>query len=276
MILITGGNGFVGKQIVKNLLEEDKEILLIMREGSSNPFDYIKNIKVIKSSDIFIENEEWWTKAIQDVDTIIHSAWYASPKTYLNSIENLKCMNGTMVMAKAILKGKVEKFIGIGSCLEYERSTVPKTINTPLNPRSIYASTKVSTFFNLKNLFENKSSIKFAWCRLFFMYGENEPKEKLFSYVKSQLEDNKEVNLTDGTQIRDYMDVSDVGKVIKKISLNDLSGQFNICSGKGQSVKDHVTKIAESKKKSHLLKFGYLKNDPLDDFYIVGEPNYEI
>ena len=276
MILVTGGTGFVGQQIVKSLLRVDHDIIVLVRKGSLNPFDKEKKVKIITSEDIFAENEAWWSKVIQNVDTIVHSAWYAKPKTYLNSLENLKCLNGTIIMAKAILKSEVSKFIGIGSCLEYEKSLIPKTVNTPLNPMSIYASTKVSTFFNLKNLFKNKTSLKFAWCRLFFMYGENEPESKLSNYVMKQLDMNKEVYLTDGKQIRDYMDVADVGMVIKNLCLNNLSGEFNICSGIGLSVRDYVTKIAKNRNKVHLLKFGYRKGDPLDDFYIVGKPNYEI
>ena len=63
---------------------------------------------------------------------------------------------------------------------------MPLTENSKLNPLSIYAATKVSTFYCLKELFE-QTSISFSWCRLFYMFGEGEDERKLYSYLKKKI-----------------------------------------------------------------------------------------
>ena len=165
MILVTGGTGFVGQQIVKSLLRVDHDIIVLVRKGSLNPFDKEKKVKIITSEDIFAENEAWWSKVIQNVDTIVHSAWYAKPKTYLNSLENLKCLNGTIIMAKAILKSEVSKFIGIGSCLEYEKSLIPKTV-LPTNLFTV-GHTACKPIAPPENNISSLISIRFLSCSSF-------------------------------------------------------------------------------------------------------------
>ena len=58
-ILLTGANGFVGIQILKNLLLKDVELTVIIRSQSVKKFKKSKKIKkIIESSDMFSESIE--------------------------------------------------------------------------------------------------------------------------------------------------------------------------------------------------------------------------
>ena len=75
-ILLTGSTGFVGKQIIKALINKNVCIFPTCRPGREEIIKNIPNIKkVIKSKDIFQEDEAWWAKQCEDIDIIIHNAW---------------------------------------------------------------------------------------------------------------------------------------------------------------------------------------------------------
>ena len=112
--------------------------------------------------------------------------------------------------------------------------------------------------------------IEFAWCRLFYLYGENEDSRRLVPYVHSRLSAGKEVELTSGNQIRDFMDVYDAGNCIADIATNNIQGSVNICSGTPITVRQLVEKIADKYGRRDLLKFGVRKDNLVDPPCIVG------
>ena len=271
-ILITGASGFVGKQILKGLESVECEITIVGKL-TIKKFSEYKNVKkCIYTSDLFLQSEEWLLKSLEDIDTVIHLAWYAEPKKYLSSEENLKCLAGTLNLAKAVCRSGVSRFTGVGTCAEYDTKFGVLSIDTPLNPKNLYASCKASAYFTLNSLFANHN-IGFAWCRMFFLYGDGESKLRLHGYIRDQISKNKPINLTSGNQIRDYMNISDATKEIISITLSDFCGPFNICSGEGKTVREIAQAIACEMGREDLLKFGVNQKSKFDPDMIVGIKN---
>lgn len=270
MILVTGGLGFVGMQIVQSLLKLNQDIKLIVRNDSDVCSEISEYTKLVSSKDLFKESREWWVNELSGVDIVIHAAWFTKPGEYLNSSTNIDCLLGTLNLAKACSDSGVNKFIGIGTCFEYDLEHGHLSIETPLRPKSLYASSKASTYFLLNNLFE-ASKVNFTWCRLFYLYGENEDERRLVPYIHSRLKNGEIAELTSGNQIRDFMDVKDAGRMISEISLNESTGQVNICSGVGISVRELAEKIADIYGRRDLLKFGVRKDNPTDPKCVIGK-----
>ena len=94
-ILITGGTGFVGRQVVRSLSKKYVEMTLVVRNGKENAVKDIASVKkIITSHDIFAENRHWWANACKGIDTVIHAAWYVEPGQYLESEKNADCLIG--------------------------------------------------------------------------------------------------------------------------------------------------------------------------------------
>lgn len=272
-VLLTGATGFVGRKILKYLQKNKYKIKIVARDRDIARKLESEDIQVIVTKDLFNEDISWMKNILTGIDTIIHSAWYAEPGKYLDSIKNIQCLNGTLNLGQAAKESNVSKFIGIGTCFEYDfKQKMPLTENSKLNPLSIYAATKVSTFYCLKELFE-QTSISFSWCRLFYMFGEGEDERKLYSYLKKRLDQNLEVDLTSGQQVRDFMDVDEVGDKIVKLLKVEHTGPINICSGNPVSVKEFCQKIAIQENKQHLLKFGARKDNAFDPDEVYGIQN---
>jgi nucleoside-diphosphate-sugar epimerase len=85
-VLITGANGFVGRQIIRSLDVKDIDLIPIVREGKENTVSNFKNVKkIITSKDLFAEDESWWEEQCKDVDIVIHAAWYVETGKYQDS-----------------------------------------------------------------------------------------------------------------------------------------------------------------------------------------------
>ncbi|MFZ4671052.1 MAG: NAD-dependent epimerase/dehydratase family protein [Flavobacterium sp.] len=272
-ILVTGASGFVGKHVVKLLSEMDVDIILLIRSGRESLFTNISNItRIVFTDDLFCESESWFYEQCKEVDIIIHAAWYAEPGKYLQSNKNIDCLIGSISFAKASIRAGIKKFVGIGTCFEYNFQNGFLSINTPLEPASIYASSKASLYFSLFHLFQNHS-IHFAWCRLFYLFGEGEDERRLVPYLRKKMISGEVAELSSGNQIRDFSNVSDVAKKIVKVALGSQTGPINICTGIPITIRQLAENIAGEYGKVELLKFGARPDNLTDPPCVVGISN---
>lgn len=274
-VLITGANGFVGRQIVQSLDVEGIDLIPAVREGKENTVSKFKNVKkIITSKDLFAEDESWWEEQCKDVDIIIHTAWYVETGKYQDSSKNIDCLIGSLKLARGAAKAGVSRFLGLGTCAEYDQSQGILTIDTPLKPLTIYAAAKASLFTTLSQWLP-RENVSFAWIRLFYLYGEGENKKRLVPYVRSQILQGEFADLTSGKQVRDFMDVTEAGKKIAEISLAKQIGPINLCSGIPITVRQLVEKIADEYGRKDLLRFGIREDNLFDPPSVVGVSNVQ-
>lgn len=271
-VLLTGATGFVGRQVLKRLLQKDVAISVISRSSQENfPLQDSKITQYFRTNNLFTENDAWYNNVCEGIDIIIHVAWYAEPGKYLESSLNLDCLSGTLALAKAAANKGIKKFIGVGTCFEYDLTT-DKTLETtsPLNPTFLYSIAKTATFQSLEKFFCNEG-IDFLWTRIFYLYGEGEDERRLVAVLRRKLSLNKSVDLTSGNQIRDFMDVKLAGYMIADASIGLNTGAFNVCSGQGISIRELAEKIADEYGRRDLLNFGARPDNISDAPYVVGE-----
>lgn len=269
MILLTGASGFVGRQVLKEIIDRSIDCTIICRDIDKIHPDQKKNINnIIISKNIFTESKEWWLDKLNGIDVIIHLAWFVEPGEYLESEKNLECLIGSLNLAQAASECKISKFVGIGTCFEYEFNSSKIDIDRKLSPQNLYATCKASLFNILTQTFKNK--LNFLWCRLFYLYGEGENEKRFYPYLKEKMKNNEKADLSDGSQIRDFLNVKDASRIIVKASLGNNSGPFNVCSGKEITLKDFAYQIADEYGDRKLLNFGARPNNALDPAYVVG------
>jgi dTDP-6-deoxy-L-talose 4-dehydrogenase (NAD+) len=270
LILLTGATGFVGRQVLRELTGRNFRVRLLVRDGKQDRIPPSVMIeKVIATADLWSESAAWWADACRGVDTVIHVAWYAEPGQYLHSPKNRECMAGTLRLAQGASEAKVRRFIGIGTCFEYDLSVGRLSIETPLRPSTPYAEAKAATFAALSQSLAHHE-LEFSWCRLFYLFGEGEDERRLVPYLRGKLMAGEPAELSSGRQIRDYLDVREAGRMIVENALGAGQGPVNICSGTPVSIRQLAERIADEYGRRDLLKFGARADNLVDPPYVVG------
>jgi nucleoside-diphosphate-sugar epimerase len=270
LILLTGATGFVGRQVLRALSERNCRVRTVVRKGKENQLAPLTAIEsIVTSPDIFAESAARWSEVCQDIDMVIHAAWYIEPGLYLQSPKNQDCLAGTLRLAQGAIEAGVRRFVGVGTCFEYDLTAGRLTIDSPLRPATPYAKAKVEVFNALSKTLP-QHGIAFAWCRLFYLYGEGEKVRRLVPYLRAQLQAGTPAELGSGEQIRDYLDVRDAAAMIAEIALGPALGPVNICSGTPVTIRQLAERIADEYGRRDLLRFGARADDPADPACVVG------
>jgi nucleoside-diphosphate-sugar epimerase len=268
--LLTGATGFVGRQVLQALVDKGSKVRLVVRDEKQGQLANRQGVEsVISTPDLFSEDVDWWVNVCRGVDTVVHVAWYAEPGKYLQSAKNLDCLIGTLHMAKGSAQVGVKRFVGIGTCFEYELELDRLSIKTPLKPLTPYAGAKAAVFVALSQYLPQQG-VEFAWCRLFYLHGEGEDARRLVPYLRSKLAAGERAELTSGKQIRDFLDVREAGRMIAETALTDQQGPVNICSGIPLTVRQLAEQIADEYGRRDLLDFGARQENLIDPPSVVG------
>lgn len=270
-ILVTGAGGFVGTQVVRKLARDGRLLRLVMRGQAAQVRGEAPDAEILESADLFEAGFEWWRKALDGIDTVVHLAWYTEPGEYLQSQKNLRCLAGTIELARACTVVGVRRFVGVGTCAEYDAASGLLRADTPLKPQTLYAACKAAAFHVLGQLLPS-AGVEFAWCRLFYLHGEGEDRRRLVPYLHRQLGSGQPAELTSGNQIRDFLDVREAGELIARAALSDAQGALNICSGIPTTVRHLAEKIADGYGRRDLLRFGARPDNLFDPACVVGVP----
>jgi len=166
-------------------------------------------------------------EAVKNYDVVIHTAALTSVTESMEKPYDYIWTNviGTMNMLK---QNPEAYFIYLSTCAVYGEG-MGHTLNSRLKPDSVYATTKLSGEFLVKNLAK-------SWCilRLTNVIGPGERGEPNVYQVFE-----KEETLPiygDGLQTRDFIHVDSVRAVIKRAVEHEWSGTYNIGSGKAKTV----------------------------------------
>ena len=269
-VLLTGATGFVGRQILNALQDRGATVRLVLRHSSKAealPRDLVST--AIRSDDLFAETVQWWATQCATIDTVVHSAWFVQPGTYLQSPANLDCLTGTLNLAKGATQAGVKRFVGIGTCIEYELSGGYLSTQTPLNPTTPYSAAKAAAYLALKEWLPTQGC-GFAWCRLFYLHGPGEDSRRFVPYLRAKLEAGEPAELTSGNQVRDFLDVRVAGQMIADVALSDRQGAVNICSGTPITIRELAQQIAGQYNRLDLLRFGARPENLVDPPVVVG------
>jgi dTDP-6-deoxy-L-talose 4-dehydrogenase (NAD+) len=177
---------------------------------------------------------------------------------------------GTLRLAQGAAQSRVRRFVGIGTCFEYDLgSSAPLSVDAPLKPLTPYAAAKAAAYLTLSQWLP-LAPVAFCWCRLFYLFGEGEDSRRLVPYLREKLAAGEPALLTSGDKVRDFLDVREAGRLIVRHALGDDVGPINICSGIPVTVRQLAERIADEYGRRDLLKFGARPDNLVDPPHVVG------
>ena len=129
MILVTGGTGFLGAYIIKNLIEKGHSVRAI-RRSSALPFfippDIFRKVEWVTGDVLDMVSLD---DAMKGIQTIIHSAAIVSFTRDMRSLMYQVNVEGTANVVNAALENRVERLIHISSIAALGRTTHEETVN---------------------------------------------------------------------------------------------------------------------------------------------------
>lgn len=171
MILVTGTNGFVGKNLTELLHQTGRKTVSVKRYAAGSPDSGRKEIIIQHIS----ANTDW-TQALSNIDIIIHLAAVAHEsrirQKYFHEVNTL----GTLNLARQAAKAGVSRFIFISSIGVNGNRTLgkPFTIKDTPNPAESYAISKNEAEIGLRQV-ATETSMEVVVIRPPLVYGANAP-----------------------------------------------------------------------------------------------------
>lgn len=261
-IMITGGAGFIGSNLAKELAKEHS--IIILDNLHTGSYDNLKDIKqqisIINDScnninklDSNIRNIDY-----SDIDMIFHFGIPSSSPMYKeNPLLIGEAINGTISIFEFAKKHKIENVIYASSSSLYNGIRPPHREDMNIRVTDYYTEARL-TIERIAKLYNIMYGIKSAGLRLFSVYGPNESAKGRYANMISQfLWDMKEgkspVIYGDGSQARDFTYVKDV--VDACILLMNSASQshiehniFNVGTGISHSFNDVIEILNEKLK----------------------------
>ncbi len=264
MIVITGGAGFIGSNLASDL-NKDFELLIVDElDKQTSKFNNISQIKYLDCIDKasflnLLTNDE--KKYAESIEMIYHLG--ACSKT--TEKDRSYIMETNLEYSKKILHFCANNSIPLiyaSSASVYGEGKVFK--EDPDNESSLnyYAESKL-LFDNYFRDHMAKIKSQVSGLRYFNVYGPREShKQGMFSVMYSFFHQLKECNLIklfkgshgydDGEQRRDFIHVEDTIKVKKWLMQNNISGIFNVGTGKSRSFNDVAKNVISVMKKGNI------------------------
>ena len=269
-VLVTGGAGFIGSEVVSQLLTNGY-FVTILDNFSSGKKQYLpksnKKLKVIKGD---IRDKKSVKKAVTDQEVVIHLAalpFIPDSFYYPGDFFDVNTNGSINMLWNSIKSRSVETFVHISTSEVYgSAQTVSMNENHPTTPHSTYAVSKLAgdrAAFTL----HKENGFPVVIIRPFNSYGPRFTEPYIIPEIMSQILNNsKEIILGNVNTARDFTYVQDTASAIIKsmIEKKAIGEIINVGSGTEISILNLAKKILKIAKKKTKIKYDKSRERPYD------------
>ena len=235
---VTGGAGFVGSHLVKLLVEEGHEITVIdnLHKGKKENLGSI--INKIEFQKIDIRDYESMRKILKNVDGVFHQAAltvvqdsFLRPEEYFDVN-----VHGTENIFKLANENKFKVVYASSSSVYGHKLETPITEDAERSPISPYGKTKLEDEYLVEKY--SKLNTEIIGLRYFNIFGKGQTMEYagvITKFLDRINEEKSPIIFGNGSQIRDFIHVSDVAKA-NLMAMNSKSSNLIVNIGTGNAI----------------------------------------
>ena len=262
-ILVTGANGYLGKGVVKTLLDDKVEVVATdLADGHIDPR------ADIKIADLFHIQDPY--RCFGQPDVLLHMAWRDG--FVHNSVNHILDLPKHYQFISKMIDAGMKHAAVLGSM--HEVGFFEGSINefTPCNPQSLYGISKNA----LRQLVELKCKEKdcvFQWLRGFYIVGNTEDGCSVFSkIVQAANRGDKEFPFTMGFNQFDFLDYDVFCRYVADVVEQEkVTGVINICAGGPEKLADRAERFIRENNFPIRLDYGAFPDRPYDSKAIWGD-----
>jgi UDP-N-acetylglucosamine 4-epimerase len=237
-ILVTGGAGFIGSNLVESLINNPKVSLVRVLDNLAT--GHLRNIQEFIGNSKFeflegdIRDKDICIKACTSIDAISHQAALGSvPRSIKDPITSHDVnVNGFLNMLEAAKACNVKRFVYASSSSVYgdlnESPKVEKRVGKVLSP---YAATKMTNELYAE-AFSKNYDMQIVGFRYFNVFGPKQDPDGPYAaviplFIKAALTNSSPLINGDGTITRDFTPVTNVVQLNSNGVLKEMQGSFH-------------------------------------------------
>lgn len=263
---VTGGAGFIGSHLVKKLISENHQVIVIDNFHTGKEENLKQIIKCIEIQKTDIRDFDQLKKTLKKVDGVFHKAALTTvPESFIKPEEyNDVNVVGTDNVFKIAKEYNLKVVYASSSSVYGNTEKIPIKEDFPRNPINPYGKTKLDDEYLAEKY--SSENLDVIGLRYFNVYGIGQTGSYagVITQFLNRLKENKPPIINgEGNQIRDFVYVKDVAQVnLVAMKSNVKKGFFNIGSGKTISIK----KLAEI-----MIDLSGLDLEPIFDKKLEGD-----
>ena len=251
--LVTGGAGFIGSELVRQLSEQGAQVVIVdnLVNGRRENLDGLPGDRVqLVVADI--RDSKGMADLMREVDIVFHLACLGVRHSIHSPHENHEVnATATLKLLSIASSAGVERFVYISSSEVYGTALrVPMTEEHPTFPMTVYGASKLAGECYAR-AFYRTYAYSTVVVRPFNTYGqrchhEGDSGEVIPKFILRCMAGRPMVVFGDGTQTRDFTHVSDIARGILMAGLaNEAVGQtINLGSGHEVNIADLAKEVA--------------------------------
>lgn len=255
-VVMTGGSGPIGLALIRKLLKEDIEILLLQREHSAKRM-YLPDDSRLHIEYCTLEELKDYIPKEKDYDVFFHLGWANTRRELRNDMpEQNKNVVYSCAAVEVAQKAGCHTFIGAGSQAEYGRHNEPLRSDTLCTPENAYGVMKLSTCYATRGICR-EYGIRHIWPRILSGYGYYDNiNSVLIAPILNSIE-GKKLEFSKGEQIWDFVHLDDIANALFLMAKKGKNGAiYPVGSGCARPLKEYLSILCEKLGKLEEVEFG--------------------
>ena len=242
-LLVIGGTGFIGHHLLRSVRQKGWQ----MTSVSLNPPTEERFVDCVRYLRFDMTDQTLVKKNLSDdFDYVVNLGGYINHQLFLNGGRSLIETHFTALqnLLEVIPRGKLKRFVQIGSSDEYGNASAPQHETLREQPISPYSLAKVASTHFLQMLHRTEG-FPAVILRLFLTYGPGQENRRFLpQIIKGCLRDVK-FPTSEGQQLRDLCYVHDIVRaILMALKSEDVGGQIlNVASGVPVMIRAMVDEV---------------------------------
>lgn len=264
-VLVTGANGYIGRYVVRSLLDKGVEVIacdVCTDEVDSRAACKILNLFDLPEGNVF--------EKLGSPDVCLHMAWRNG--FVHNAPTQMGDLSAHYRFLTALVDGGLKQLAVMGTMHEvgYWEGVIDE--NTPCNPISMYGIAKDALRRSMM-LYAQQKSVVFQWLRCYYILGDDMRNNSIFSKLLQAAEEGKTIfPFTTGKNKYDFIEVDKLADLLaSSVVQSEVTGIINCCTGHPISLAERVEAFIKEYNLDIKLEYGAFPDRPYDSPCVYGD-----